>query len=337
MDGPFFIKPKDNLVELVWGGDYIERMKGLPPSGKAIGESWECSSHPEHPSHIQTEDGKTVPLPDYLRGMGKQVLGKELAQDFGDDLPILVKFIDARKDLSVQVHPSDKQAEELGETDTGKDEAWYILEAEESAVIHLGFREGVVPEQFEKDLTSPGINIAEKYLRAVPVKKGDVFMVAAGTIHSIGKGVVLVEIEQASSITYRVWDWNREPRRPLHIERAVQVLDFEAQPVDAFRRLPRSIGDGEEVLVDSLHFSLRRVTLEAGVERDEQTRGGLQVLTCLEEEAVVEKGGVTESLGRGQSLLVAAAAGAYTIATTEGAVILKSTTTAPGHIEGALR
>ena len=324
VDEPSFIKPDENLVELVWGGSYIERMKGLPPSGRRIGESWECSSHPGHPSLIRSQDGSTVALNDYLKGKGTYILGREIAQDYGDELPILVKFIDAREDLSVQVHPSDEQAVELGEADRGKDEAWLILEAEQDAVIHLGFAERVDRQQFETDLNSPDIDIARKYLRAVPVTGGDVFMVPAGTIHSIGKGIVLLEIEQASSITYRVWDWNREPKRPLHVDQAMRVLDLEPRSADTFRRHPRTLGHGEDTLVDGFHFSLRRLTMEAGTERQEDTGGGFQILTCIEGEVIVEKGGAAERLGRGQSLIVSAGIGTYLMNTGEGAIILKS-------------
>ena len=319
-----FIKPDENLVEAVWGGSFIERLKSLPPSGRRIGESWECSSHPEHPSVVTLSDRSRVPLTDYLRGRGEQVLGTLLARNHGDRLPVLVKFIDAREDLSVQVHPSDEQAEELGESDPGKEEAWYILEAEEGAVIRLGFREAVSREEFRADLSSPDTDVAGKYLRAVPVTKGDVFFVPTGTVHSIGRGVVLVEVEQTSSITYRVWDWNRLPRRALHVEKAMQVLDFEAGPVDAFRRTPKRIDDHEEVLVDSLHFTMHRLALKPGAEVRADTRGGFQVFSCIEGKATFEESGLSEQLLRGQSLLVPASVGGYTIATDEGATLLKS-------------
>ena len=327
-----FIKPDENLVEAVWGGSFIERLKGLPPSGRRIGESWECSGHPEHPSVVTLSDSSRVPLTDYLRGWEEQVLGAEVARDYGDRLSVLVKFIDAREDLSVQVHPSDGQAKELGESDSGKEEAWYILEAEDGAVIRLGFRETVSREQFRADLSSPGTDVAGKYLNAVPVTKGDVFLVPTGTVHSIGRGVVLVEVEQMSSITYRVWDWNRLPRRPLHIEKAMQVLDFEAGPVDAFRRTPERIDDNEEVLVETPHFTMHRLTLRPGTAVRAGTRGGFQILTCIEGSASFEEGDGPEQLRRGQSLLVPASMGSYTITTGEGATLLKSFAGSPGTL-----
>ena len=325
-----FIKPDENLVEAVWGGSCIERLKGLPPSGRRIGESWECSSHPEHPSVVTLSDSSRAPLADYLRGKGEQVLGEELARFHGDRLPVLVKFIDAREDLSVQVHPSDEQARDLGESDSGKEEAWYILEAEDGAVIRLGFKETVSLEDFRADLSLPDTDVAGKYLRAIPAAKGDVFFVPTGTVHSIGRGVVLVEAEQTSSVTYRVWDWNRVPKRPLHIDKAMQVLDFEAGPVDAFRRVPRRIDDNDEVLVDSPHFTMDRLILKPGAGVRADTWGGFQILTCIEGSASFEEGDVSEQLRRGQSLLVPASVGNYTITTGEGATLLKSFARSPG-------
>jgi mannose-6-phosphate isomerase len=108
-----FIKPNDNLVELVWGGNYIEQMKGLPHSGRNIGESWECSGHPDNPSILTISDGPTIPLTDYIKGNKIEILGRH-ARNFGGRLPILVKFIDARENLSVQVHPSNDQARDYG-------------------------------------------------------------------------------------------------------------------------------------------------------------------------------------------------------------------------------
>ena len=324
MKRPGFIKPEENLVEAVWGGSFIERLKGLAPSGRKIGESWECSAHPEHPSMVTQDDGSKAPLTDYLKGKGAQVLGAEVARNHGGRLPVLVKFIDAREDLSVQVHPSDEQAERLGEKDSGKEEAWYILEADEGAVIRLGFKEVVSRERFQADLSSPGTDVAGKYLRAIPVTRGDVFLVPTGTVHSIGRGVVLLEVEQTSAITYRVWDWDRVPRRPLHIEKAMQVLDFEARPAEDFRIAPRPIGDNEEVLVDSRHFAMHRLILKSGTKVRADTGGRFQILTCIEGSAAFEDGDEGEHLLRGQSLLVPASMGSYTITTGEGATLLKS-------------
>ena len=328
-----FIRLADNLVELVWGGNRIEQIKGLPASGKSIGESWECSGHSQHPSTAIMEDGSEKPLNRLIDEMGDEILGPDIARDFGNRLPVLVKIIDAREDLSVQVHPSNEEAEELGESDSGKDEAWLVLDAGDDTVLYLGFREGVDPDQFKNDLLSPDLNIAEKYLRPIPVKKGDLFFNPAGTVHAVGKGVLFAEIQQSSSLTYRVWDWNRNPRRPLHIEQAMRVLDFDGKDENAFRRAPRQISDSEEKLIEGLYFSLNRLTLKPTQELVLDTLGSFHVLTCIQGNILLQNHDATVKLPQGQSMLVSAGAGSYRISTDEGATVLKSFVNTTRHID----
>jgi mannose-6-phosphate isomerase len=328
-----FIKPTDNLIELVWGGSYIEKMKGLTPSGRRIGESWECSAHPQHPSKVITEDGQEIALHQLLSLIAEEVLGRELAEEFNGKLPLLVKFIDAKENLSVQVHPSDEKARELGESDGGKDEAWFILDADEDAVLYQGFNQDVDKDEFERDLLFPGVNIAHKYLNAIPVKKGEIFFNPAGTIHAIGNGIVLAEIQQSSGLTYRVWDWNRTPQRPFHIGKALTVLDFSQKVKGDFYRIPRKLNQKEERLIDSLSFSVDRITLEPGGELIIDTKGGFQILTCLEGEITLQSQKSPQELSCGRSLLVPAALSQYRIATDKGAMILESFLLTPEYID----
>lgn len=325
-----FIKPKDNLVELVWGGNYIEQMKGLPPSGRHIGESWECSGHPDNPSMLTISGGSTIPLTDYITSKRIEILGRH-AQDFGGHLPILVKFIDARENLSVQVHPSNDQARDMGESDLGKEEAWFILESEENAVIYLGFKENIDKDEFNTTLSSPSVDIAARYLRDISVEKGDIFFVPAGTLHSIGKGIVLLELSQTSSITYRVWDWNRQPKRQLHVQQALHVIDFNLHTEDTFRRAPRKLNNNEESLLDGLYFSFERLILKEGEQIHLNTVDSVQIISCIEGEAEFESDDSIVELRRGQSLLVAASANHYAVSTPEGTKLLISSPSNSSH------
>ncbi|MCL0084357.1 hypothetical protein M1N82_02315 [Dehalococcoidia bacterium] len=329
-----FIKPAaDNLVELVWGGDHIEKMKGLPPSGRSIGESWECSTHPRHPSRVRLNEDLEITVIDLLSLMGEDILGRGIASEFKGQLPILFKFIDARQDLSVQVHPSDEKARELGESDTGKNEAWLVLHAEEGAVMYLGFKEDVARDEFEEALASPEINIAARYLNALPVKAGDMLFNPTGTVHAIGKGVVLAEIQQSSGITYRVWDWNRVPQRPLHIAKAMESLNFGQTTRADFELTPRRLSEKEERLIDSFHFSVDRLTLAAGKKLVGETKGGFQVLTCLTGKVELVAQDSRECLSQWESLLVPAALGQYEIIAQEESVLLKSFVLTPQDID----
>ena len=323
-----FIKPiTDNLVEVVWGGNQIEQLKGLPSSGKSIGESWECSVHPHHPSTVMLTEDSKIPFPDLI---DEGVLG---SVGTTRELPILVKFLDAREDLSVQVHPSDEKAAELGESDAGKTEAWLILDTEPGAVLYLGFRENVDESAFEKDLADPNVNIAMKYLNAIEVNPGDILFIPTGTVHAIGKGVFLTEIQQSSGITYRVWDWNRTPKRELHISQAIESLNFGKTCQADFVLNPRRLDSKVERLIDSFYFSVDRINLLAGEELSAKTNDGFQILTCLKGKSELIGWESRETISQGESVLVPASIGEYKILASQGAVILKSFVLTPQQID----
>lgn len=320
-----FIKPDpDNLVEVVWGGDLIEKLKGLEPSGRRIGESWECSTHPDHPSMVRLGNGVRMLLLDIVNLEGERILGERVYRDFKGRLPVLVKFLDAREDLSVQVHPSDERAAELGEHDTGKTESWLILGAEPGAVIYLGFKEDTDPAELERALSLPEVNIAERFLNAFPVRAGDVLFTPAGAVHAIGRGVFLVEIQQSSGITYRVWDWNRVPKRPLHIPQAIASLNFRKTSRADYVRVPQRLSEWEDRLVESAYFAVDRIRMEGGRDLWMRTNNGFQVLTCLEGAVELRVGEVGVGVGRGESVLVPASLEGYSLTALQDAGLIKS-------------
>ena len=215
--------------EKVWGGRNLERFlnKKLPP-GKKIGESWEISGHGENRSIIANGllRGRTL---DVLEP--EKLLGKKTFEEYGKKFPLLFKFIDANDVLSVQVHPDDECARALGESDPGKTEAWYIIHAEPGAKIYAGVKEGISKKDFEGLIDKGGI---EDALVSFEVAAGDVIGLPAGTLHAIGAGVVLAEVQQNSDNTYRVYDWGRvgldgKPRA-LHIEKAKRAAKLESRP-----------------------------------------------------------------------------------------------------------
>ncbi|MFO8010441.1 MAG: type I phosphomannose isomerase catalytic subunit [Dehalococcoidia bacterium] len=329
-----FIKPSiDNLVEVVWGGDNIEKLKGLPASGRSIGESWECSTHPRHPSIFTLRDDLKIPLTEAVAQLSEELLGREIYQEFGGQLPVLVKFLDAREDLSVQVHPSDEIAAELGENDTGKTEAWLVLQSEPGAVLYLGFKENVDKDEFERDLTAPDVNIAEKYLNAVPATPGDVIINPTGTPHAIGKGVFLLEIQQSSGITYRVWDWNRTPKRELHIPQALRAFEFRKTTEADFKLTPRGIDEKRSRLIDDFYFSVERINLSGGEELAADTAGGFEIMTCVSGQLQLSAWQGKESLSQGESVLVPASLGKYKLYADRDSVVIKSFVLTPQQID----
>lgn len=199
-----------HLVTKVWGGEKLAKLKGLSGNKEILplGETWEVSRHGDGPSLFEN--------------------GQSLENNLSfDELPYLVKFIDTTDNLSIQVHPDDEYAARV-EKSSGKTECWLILESEPQAGIYLGLKEGVDQSHLQECLNKK--EDLSKLMVFYPVKRGDFFFVPAGSIHAIGKGVTLAEIQQSSGITYRVWDWNRvgldgKPRE-LHVDKALDVINF---------------------------------------------------------------------------------------------------------------
>lgn len=211
------IKLKSVLKDYIWGGVKFGEMFGRDNGGKKISESWEVSVHPDG---LSTYEGGT--FAEYLQ-RNPQAVDK-----LGSPFPVLIKYIDAAQNLSVQVHPNDEYARRV-ENDNGKTEMWYILGADAGAGIYCGFKRDTNKEEFlakVKDGTVEGL------LNFIPVKEGDCFLIESGTVHAIGAGCVICEVQQSSNVTYRVYDYKRMGAdgklRPLHVEKAADVINFKA-------------------------------------------------------------------------------------------------------------
>ena len=226
------LKFKPIYKEKIWGGRSLARKFARELPAGPIGESWELSSYGDDISIITNGDYAGLSLLELIAQKRQEVLGSELS---GKDrklssnnlFPLLVKIIDARDNLSVQVHPDDAYAEKNESAGSGKTELWYILNAEPGARIIYGLKDGVTRDQFTRAVGSPDFL---DLLNFVPVKTGDYFYIPAGTVHAIGKGVMLAEIHQTSDLTYRIYDWDRTDEdgnsRELHIDKAIDVINF---------------------------------------------------------------------------------------------------------------
>lgn len=275
---PMLLKPigKDNL----WGGNRLKKeyYKDLPIN--PLAETWECSAHPAGPSTVvngtfagQTLDKILQKNPDYL--------GSRVDKKYG--LPILVKFIDAEKDLSVQVHPDDSFAREK-ENDFGKSEMWYVLDATEQASLVHGFSHDVNIEMLKQSVAEGDL---DKHLNKVMVHKGDVFFTPAGTIHGIGAGCLIAEIQENSNVTYRVYDYNRldknGQKRELHFDKAMQVLNMKA--CERYEQRARLVhyypGCSREILCRCQYFETERIKVNRGLAFTVMDTS-FQVLLCLD-------------------------------------------------------
>lgn len=244
------LKLKPECKEYIWGGRRLIEEYGKDFQGDVLAETWELSCHPDGPSRIANGAYAGKTLRQYIDEQGKSILGTHCSRF--RDFPILIKFIDASDDLSVQVHPDDHYALQ-NEGQCGKTEMWYVMDAKEDAFLYYGFKTAVSKEELEKRIQEDTLL---EVLNPVPVQKGDVLFIESGTIHAIGKGILIAEIQQNSNVTYRVYDYGRVGKdgrkRDLHISKALDVTNRE--PVVRTRSSYPHIADCDYFTVDKLNL-----------------------------------------------------------------------------------
>lgn len=263
----------------LWGGTRLRDEYGKKIDLTPLAETWECSVHPDGPSYIGNGDHKGRVLSDVLKEH-PEYIGTKVKDG---KLPVLVKFIDAKKDLSVQVHPDDEYAREH-EGDNGKTEMWYVIDADEGASLIYGFRHKVTEDIIRKAVATGTL---DKHLEKVPVHPGDTFYVPAGTVHGIGAGILVAEIQESSNVTYRVYDYDRVDKngkkRELHLDKALQVMDMNIAP--EIQHKPRMIkyypGCSKELLCRCKYFETERIRVTKGFTFSVM-HTSFQVLMCLD-------------------------------------------------------
>ena len=220
------LKFKPILKSIIWGGDEICKFKGVTPEQDGIGESWEISSVKGNVSVVANGELENKDLSEIIDTYKAQLVGKKNFETFGNTFPLLIKFIDARDNLSIQVHPDDELAKKRHDS-FGKTEMWYVINATPSAFLYSGFEKQMTPESYVKSIED---NTFVDSLAKHDVKAGDVFFLPAGRVHAIGAGTFIAEIQQTSNITYRIYDYNRKDAngngRELHTELAKDAIDF---------------------------------------------------------------------------------------------------------------
>lgn len=270
--------------DYLWGGTRLRDEYGKKIDMTPLAESWECSVHPDGPSFVANGQYKGKTLKEVLEAH-PEYIGTKANGVF----PILAKFIDAKKDLSVQVHPDDEYARE-NEKDNGKTEMWYIIDADEGASLIYGFKHKVTKEILERAIERGEL---DKHLQKVEVHKGDLFFVPAGTVHGIGKGILLAEIQESSNVTYRVYDYDRVDKngkkRQLHFDKAVQVMDMGVVPdIKQKRRMVKYYpGCSRELLCRCKYFETERIQVTKGFSFSVREES-FQVLMCLDGYGQVE-------------------------------------------------
>ena len=263
---PFLLHPA--AKDYLWGGTRLNDDFSKHVASDVVAETWECSTHPDGVSIAASGEWIGMPLDRILRAH-PEYLG-EHAHGVAE-LPVLVKLIDAKHDLSVQVHPSDGFACEHENGQCGKTEMWYVLDAELDSRIVYGLHHTVGKDAFLKSIEDGTV---EKYLQMMPVRKNDLFFIPPGTVHAIGAGCLIAEIQQNSNLTYRLYDYGRTDRngnkRPLHLEKGLAVanLDAMAEPRQPLRLLRYSGGTASELLCRCRYFQVERVLVNTEQRRD---------------------------------------------------------------------
>lgn len=309
------LKFKPIYKDYLWGGRNLEKFGKKLPEG-VVAESWEISCHPAGVSVISNGEFKSVSLPELIEKYSRQIVGNALPQKDIDKFPLLMKLIDANDWLSVQVHPQDSYAQVHENGELGKHEMWYVLSAKPGAKLIYGVLPGVTRETFSQAIKENTIDRCLNYIEVFP---GDALSIPAGLVHATGPGIVVAEIQQNSNTTYRIHDFNRVDKlgnkRPLHIEKALEVIDFNANTYkkkDAELRVNIGDSSSKTYKVANKYFIVELYQVHGEVyELANGSRFYIYLFIEGEGEILYEGGSV--KVRSGESFLIPASMGEYTL------------------------
>ena len=301
------LKFRPILKSAIWGGEKIAPLKGIVTDQKQIGESWEISGVKGNESVVDNGPDAGLTLPQMIEKYGAALVGEYNFEKFGTTFPLLIKIIDAAGDLSLQVHPDDELAQKRHNS-LGKTEMWYIVDTEPDAVICAGLEKNITPDEYVAKVADNSLMDVVAHHKSKP---GDVFFLPAGRIHSIGAGNLLVEVQETSDVTYRIYDFGRvdaktgKPRE-LHVDLAKDAIDYTVYP--SYVTKPGASLDGVQELVSCSHFSVYRIVVE-GEKKLHPVIKSFSSMTCIEGELeVTDDRGNQITLRAGESCLVPAMA-----------------------------
>lgn len=325
---PLLLEPV--LKDYIWGGRNLETVFGRTlPQDTNIAESWEIAAHPDGESAVANGEYAGMTLTQLHGKLGLDLIGTRSAwAQERDKFPLLIKLLDANRALSVQVHPRDEYALAHEGNELGKTEMWVILDAEPDAAVIYGVKAGTTPKAFRQAIANGNL---EQHLHYVPVQAGDFIDVPAGTLHAILGGILIAEIQQNSNTTYRVYDWNRVGKdgqpRPLHIDKAMDVINFEQVEPSVGEETVVAAEDGvlRSVLVENQYFTVERVTFDAGSRFEGNCDGStFEIWGTLNGETSVTSEAGTVDLPRIRFTLLPAQMGAFAISADQPAVMLRA-------------
>jgi mannose-6-phosphate isomerase len=307
--------------ERIWGGDKLRTQLNKNISGEAIGESWELSDVKGEPSVVAEGALKGKTLQELSETYQSALLGKKVYDAFGTKFPLLIKYIDAKSDLSIQVHPNDQLAKERHNS-FGKTEMWYVMQADEGAKLKVGFNQEVPTEQYQEHLKN---NTLTEILNFEEVKKGDVYFLPTGRIHAIGGGIVLAEIQQTSDITYRIYDWNRLDAegnsRELHTALALDAIDYTLQ--EEYKTTYKEEENEVTTIVDCPYFTTNLIPFSGELLLNHDDKDSFVIYMCVKGNVTFETNMYKEVLKFGETLLLPATLKNIKITTDEASELLE--------------
>ncbi|WP_103069056.1 type I phosphomannose isomerase catalytic subunit [Aquimarina sediminis] len=298
------LKFRPILKEKIWGGNKLKTILNKSVLDENIGESWEISTVGEDISIISNGSFSGKKLDDLIIEYKESLLGKKVYEEFGDQFPLLIKFIDAKEDLSVQLHPNDELAKERHNS-FGKTEMWYVVQADPKAELIVGFKTDTSRKEYEVFLEEGKIT---ELLNFENISKGDSYFIKAGRIHAIGAGSLIAEIQQTSDITYRVYDWDRKDAngvgRELHTDLALDALDFKADK--SFKLDYGKEKNTTNKMISSKYFTTNAIEISGRFEKDYTSLDSFKILMCVEGNGEISVEGFSEKISYGETILIPA-------------------------------
>jgi mannose-6-phosphate isomerase len=292
------------LKEKIWGGTKLKNVLSKKSPTDSIGESWELSGVDGDISIISNGFLVGKSIREIIEEYKGEIVGEKVYKEFGAIFPLLFKFIDANDDLSIQLHPNDELAAKRHNS-FGKTEMWYVVDADEDARLIVGFNGEYSKEAYINELEADNLL---HILNTVSIKKGDSFFIEVGTIHAIGKGSLVAEIQQTSDITYRVFDWNRKDNfgneRELHNDLAMDALDFTKKTTCQVEYL-NNMNESSNI-VDCNYFTTNKINIDSSYNLDIEDLDSFVVYMCIEGTAIIKIGNDFEEINKGETLLIPA-------------------------------
>lgn len=297
------------LKERIWGGQKLKTILNKPITSKITGESWELSTVEGDVSVVANGEYKGKSLSELINDNPNEILGTEVHQQFGKQFPLLFKYLDAREDLSIQVHPNDELAKKRHNS-FGKTEMWYVMQADKEARIIVGFKENSNADNYLENLENKSLL---SILDDVKVEEGDVFFLETGTVHAIGAGLVIAEIQQTSDITYRLYDFDRVDaagnQRELHVDLALEAINY--NKVDTHKKYDKKLNESNTV-VDCPYFTTNFLPLDGEISVD-KPGNTFTVYMCVDGSFELESNGEKFEYIKGDTILIPAALKTFSI------------------------